>query len=266
MKTILYTDIIESITKNPSKTIGQRSFPLFQAYLIPFDCFCEFEIPNDDYVELKKYPSLEEYVEVIYKHKLGGSEHWTTPLQLYTEDNRSLYEEASSFILDYNKKFPNPQKEHYSYCFKKNITVELDLKDSIGHIAYRPSMFFNSKSLSCLRAYIDGYFDMKKKLGLNITEFESKLISFIKKFKGQKKGAFNTWDRNFSHRIRFHYNFNSNDINWFIYELEKYTNEKFSFYINNIKITPDWSEYTKWGGLYGSDFENYFGIQLYTKK
>ncbi len=246
MKDIHNLELINFIQKDPLKTIGQRSYKLFDAYLMPFKFYTEFNIPKEHLQELESLPSIREEIEKNYKIDLG-TRSWVSPLKYDCEDDRHLFQKAVDYILDYENKYPNPKNINYKLKLKDSMP-NLDIGESLGHIGFRPQMYFGVSELACLRAYIDGYFLFKETFQLEVSSFENKLLKFITEHKIKDNQGFKTWDRNY--RVKWDFAvFGTNEkhaIPRFLKDLEEYTQEKFKLKINDQIVQVDWSDYQSW--------------------
>jgi hypothetical protein len=195
MKDIHQIDLIKRIQKDPVPFIGQRAFKLLKAYLMPTSINCEFDIPSADKPFLSRYPSIQDEMSATLNDELG-TKSWWSPLKYHCEDERAHFELATNFILDYDNKYPNPNQIDYKLKLK-NPNTNYDLATSLGHEGFRPEMYFDTSELACLRSYIDGYFFFKDSFGLRYSDFELKLLEFIKLYKIEGNKDFKTWDRTY---------------------------------------------------------------------
>ncbi|MDJ1498705.1 hypothetical protein QNI19_37580 [Cytophagaceae bacterium DM2B3-1] len=246
MKSLHQIDLIKEIQQNPIPFIGQRSFKLLQVFLLPFDINCEFDVPDADQPFLNEYPSIEQEISSTYDIRLG-TRSWPSPLKYYCEDERARFQLATNFILDYEKKYPNPNQADYKLKLKDPSTI-FELETSLGMIGFRPEMYFGTSELACLRAYIDGYFFFKDYFKLRHSSFEVKLLEFIKPYKTVNNADFKTWDRNYRWEWDFAvYGTNERHaIPKFMQDIQEYTQTTFSVTINNTEIKLDWTNYLSW--------------------
>jgi hypothetical protein len=217
-----------------------------QAYLLPASLYSEFDVPTADKSLLNNYPSIQEEMDSLYDNELG-TRGWWSSLKYECEDEREHFELAINFILDYEKKYPNPN--HIDYKLKlKNPDVDCDLLKNIAHIGFRPEMYFGASELACLRAYIDGHFYFKDSFKLPHSNFEKKLLEFISPYKIEGNEGFKTWDRNY----RWEWDlsvYGSNErhaIPKFIADIIEFTNFELNVTINNTEIRLDWTNYQSW--------------------
>ena len=208
MKDLHNVELINWIKNNPVKTIGQRSYKLLDAYLMPFKFHCEFDIPKEHLVELEKHPSIREEIETDFKIDLG-TRSWVCPLKYDCEDDRHLFNKVIDYILSYENKYCNP--DNFTYKLKlKNPKSNLKLEQSLGQIGFRPQMLFGVSELASIRSYIDGYFLFKETFQLKPSKFEKNLLRFIEEHKVEYNKDFKTWDRNY--RVKWDFSaFGSNE-------------------------------------------------------
>lgn len=246
MKTLYNIELIKWIQNDPKATIGQRSYKLLQAFLLPFDLFCEPDLPAEDLNILESLPSIQSIIEKKFNLELG-SRHWTSPLKYNSEDDRELFSLVLNFLFDYEEKFPNPKAKQYKFKLKNSGSIP-DLKGFMGHMGYRPQMYFGISELACLRAYIDGYFLMKQTFELPHTEFEKKVLTFISNYKTEDNTGYKSWDRNY----RWEWDLSVYGINErhaiprFLKDIESNTGVDLTLDINGIEVKIDWSDHNSW--------------------
>lgn len=246
MKFLQQIELIKKIRIDPVPFIGQRSFKLLQAYLLPSSFYTEFDVPEADKTQLSNYPSIQEEMDSIYNNELGNR-GWWNPLKYGCEDERAHFELAIDFMLDYDKKYPNPSNNIYQLKLNSPIQ-DCDLLKNLGHIGFRPEMYFEVSELANLRAFIDGHFHFKSSFNLPYSSFEKKLLEFIEPYKIEGNKDFKTWDRNYRWKWDFAV-YGSNErhaIPRFFKDIEEYTGFEFTVRINDKEIKLDWMDYQSW--------------------
>lgn len=244
MKTHFDIPLIEKIVKNPQETIGQRSYRLFNAYCLSHYYYLR-TVSNQK--ELEKYcgsiPSIDEYIESIYNIRLG-SRNWTTPLMYESEDERDLFDKAINVIFEYEKKFPTPDGLKSKY----HVANDCDLMGLIGHIGYRPAMYFGTLGLDTLRAFIDGYFAIKEAHQISFSPFEKSLIMFIAPFKKREDLAkYRTWDRlyNWKYELTVFGTNEKHSIPRFLYRFEQFAGIKINPIVKGEEKQIDWNDHNR---------------------
>lgn len=238
MKTIFDRILIQRIHENPIKIIGQRDHRAFEAYCMPFDHYRT--IKNKELIEdsLIRYPSIREEIEQEFNIKLG-TRRWTAPLRYISEDERDLYTKSINYMLDYDEKYSINIAP--AYIIK---TDRLSLPSILGCIGYRFRMYINGAELAYLRAFIDGYYDLKNQYNLPLTTFEMKLFKLIDNYRKLDQSNFKTWDRNYRWQWDFQsYGYSFQSIYRFLKEVEEYTDTKINPIVNKEELFIDWATY-----------------------
>lgn len=213
MRTIHNLDLLEEVIKNPYGTIGQRSFKLYKSFSSPYDRFTKVHF--DEHIEstVENMPSMEEYVT----NQIGENNVRTVLFDYYmgwfAEDTRELFELCIEKIKEYEKTHP---LDRNSYLFRlRPDTGNLDLRKHLKHMILRPGMY-GFDGFAGMRAYLDGYFKFKSQYQLHLSEYETKLLSFIEYWKAKvnQETLFETWDRPFRLELMGTTDFSRPSLSW----------------------------------------------------
>lgn len=234
MRTFHKLDLIEEVLQDPYGTVGQRNFDLFKSYSFAFNWYTEVQIDDSVKSLVGGMPTIEEFVTtqigennlktVLFDHYIG----WTA------EDSRELFELCFKKIKEYESQYPVDQND-YSFKLKQNVEG-LDLRKNLKHMFLRPVMY-GLNGLAGLRAYLDGYFKFKKQYQLELSEYESRLFTFITFWKNKvnKDVPFETWDRPFRLECMGTTDFSGPSIQWEFERFEEILKEELKMDLESIK-------------------------------
>lgn len=142
MRTFHNLDFLKDVMNNPSSTIGQRNYGLYNCYKMPYDWGLELVIEEELKDDFEKMPSIEEFVT----EQLGENNDRTVLFDYYigwnAEDQRELFDLCCQKILEYEKQFPAAEG---SYSFELKDGLKMDLKENLRHMLMRPAIVWNEK-------------------------------------------------------------------------------------------------------------------------
>ncbi len=193
MRTFHNIKLYQKIEENPYVYIGQKSFHLFECFMMQIDAKTELKIENNELSKYVNIPDIRTFVSNELSVKIPESLRWTWAIGFEVEDEMSLLKTYFKWIKDYEEHYP-ADKRHYNFNLKSDS--KNDFTSLLKHICERPTMYGIS-NLSGIRAVIDGFLYLKEHYASNLSANEMELKNFVKYWKTQtnKKLKFDTWDR-----------------------------------------------------------------------
>lgn len=196
MRDFINWNILQRIENSPKEYIVQRDVQLLDAFRMGYEGIL-LRLENKEQLE-EKYtamPSLNEYGIKKYKADNIGSRNSVTVIQFTCEDEREFFYKYVEFLKEYEQKYPI--RETLSYIVRET-PVNKTLKQWLTAIKNRPQMYFGSNDISCLRAFLDGYFRCTYDYNIQLTTFDTKVKQFTESITCKTinlSGEFVTWDR-----------------------------------------------------------------------
>lgn len=249
MRSFINWDILQRIENSPKDFIVQRDVSLLEAFIMGYEDIL-LRLGNKDQLEekYKDVPSINEYVLKKYNADNIGTRNCMSVIQFTCEDEREFFYKYFEFLKEYEQKYPiqetlsyivsetaviqaPTQSEHDYYKIPQKPNI---LKSWLTAIKNRPGMYFGYNDISCLRAFLDGYFLCKRDYNIPLTMFDTKVREFTDSIICETinlPGEFVTWDRlyrydrNWTAWGRIEESVAKNILEDFWKDLEKYTGE-----------------------------------------
>ena len=194
MRSFINWDILKRIENSPREFIVQRNVALLNAFLFGYEDFF-LQLENEEQLKEKydSVPSLDEYALNKYCADNIGTRNFKSVISFICEDERNFFSKYLDFLKEYEQK--HPIQETVSYTLKNALCT---LKELLAGMRKRYPMYFGNYDISCLRAFLDGYFLCKKEYNIPFTTFDTKVREFTESIICEDlnlTGEFVTWDR-----------------------------------------------------------------------
>ena len=194
MRSFINWDILQRIENSPKEFIVQRNVAQLNAFLFGYEIF--FLQPENEEQLKAKYdtvPSVDEYARNKYCADNIGTRNFKSIISFICEDERDFFSKYLDFLKEYEQKYP--VQENVSYVLKGK---PCEFKELLLGMRKRYPMYFGSYNISCLRAFLDGYFLCKKEYNIPFTTFDTKVKKFTESITCKSlnlTSEFVTWDR-----------------------------------------------------------------------
>ena len=194
MRSFINWNILQRIENSPKEFIIQRDVALLSAFLFGYEDFF-LQLENEKQLKAKydNVPSLQEYALKKYNADNIGSRNVKSIISFTCEDERDFFDKYFDFMKEYEQRYP--VQETISYTLKETSYI---LKEFLTEMRKRYPMYFGNYDISCLRAFLDGYFICKKDYKIPFTTFDTKVREFTESIICEDlnlTGEFVTWDR-----------------------------------------------------------------------
>jgi len=194
MRDFINWNILQRIENSPKEFIAQRNVALLNAFLYGYEFFF-LQLENEEQLKATydTVPSLDEYARNKYFADNIGTRNYKSIISFTCEDERDFFSKYLGFLKEYEQKYP--VQETVAYTLKEKPLV---LKEWLTGMRKRYPMYFDNYDISCLRAFLDGYFLCKKEYAIPFTTFDAKVREFTESITCKAlnlTGEFITWDR-----------------------------------------------------------------------
>ena len=197
MRNFINWAIIQRIEDSPEKFIVQRKVSLMNSFLFGYEnIFLRPE--NEEHLgeKYKDMPSIDEYARKKYHAEKIGTRNFESVISFSCEDERDFFRNYLDFLKEYEDKFPLD----HPILYIPRKTPKFSVKELMGGMRRRYSMYFGNYDLSELRAFLDGYFLCKDDYLLSWDQFDTDLKRFTQNIACETlhlTGKFVTWDRKY---------------------------------------------------------------------
>ncbi len=217
MRSFINWNILHRIDKSPKEYIVQRRVSLLNSFLLGYEDLL-LQLENEEKLK-EKYEnilSLDEYARKKYSANNIGTRNFTSIISFTCEGELDFFSQYLNFLKEYEQTYPiqetisytvrkfsmkvSSQQTEADYSYNTLPNKPNELKEWLKGMRKRYPMYFGNYDISCLRAFLDGYFLSKKEYNIPFTTFDTKVKKFTESIICETlklTSEFITWDRKY---------------------------------------------------------------------